>query len=500
MPLSAGLHAAEDGHAAVLVKANTRLVRPIVSTGLYVGCDANAAELPSRARFLEPLPKRPPTPDFLRSRKMRGKLAGVVGLPRRGRMRHACDEIPPPQLIRSEPNVARRHIQKPLDQIGRFGTTGSPIRIDRGRIGERAAHANVTGGHVVNPRSHAGTQVWDERRVGGQIGAHIGDKVDGKREKAAVAIERQLCAGLVRAAVSISKKMLRALRYPFDRALELGRGERRKRVFAVSEKFCAEPASDIRRNDTHHFRSNPEYLFAKHIADRVASLTAQRQRDARTVVFGHHGTSIEIIGDDALVDDLDRGYVGGLGKCGGRRAAVAELCLEGNIAIDLGPHAWSMRRKRSKRPDHMRKRLPFDTDGICGIPRARQGIGNHKCDGIADIARLILRECRIRRNCDFGIWYRDLAGQIAKHGCVRSREHERNAWHGADSPEIRNAKPRVGMRRANDHGVQQTSGHMIRHIMPFPTKQSRVLLAGDCVAYAEFHGMYCSLRANMLGT
>jgi len=63
---------------------------------------------------------------------MARELAGIVDLAGRRRVRHCLrlDEIAPPQRIGSEPEVARRRIDEPLDQLAELG-----ILVDRDEEG-----------------------------------------------------------------------------------------------------------------------------------------------------------------------------------------------------------------------------------------------------------------------------------------------------------------------------------------------------------------------------
>ena len=92
----------------------------------------------------------------------------------------------PPQRIRRDADFARRGIDQPLDHIGRLRPPGAAIGIDRHGVGEDAAHAHLARRDVVNARRHAGADERDERRIAGQIGAHVGDEVDIEREEAPV--------------------------------------------------------------------------------------------------------------------------------------------------------------------------------------------------------------------------------------------------------------------------------------------------------------------------
>ena len=64
-------------------------------------------------------------------------------------------------------------------------------------------------------RQHARADVRDVGRVGGKIGAHIGDGIDLQREEMSFVVERQPGIGDVVTALRIAEEMLAALGNPF---------------------------------------------------------------------------------------------------------------------------------------------------------------------------------------------------------------------------------------------------------------------------------------------
>ena len=141
---------------------------------------------------------------------------------------------------------------------------------------------------------------------------------------------------------------------------------------------------------------------ADDVADDVAALAAERQRIALTVVFRDHAAGIDVIGDQTLVDDLQRDLTRGLRKGRFRGPPLAQRRLESEIARPVGPDLRRAGRERRLGADHMRQRLPVDRDRLGGILRRIERIGDHEGDRITDVTHHFVREHRIGRH-DIGV-------------------------------------------------------------------------------------------------
>src|SRR5262249_6947658 len=84
-----------------------------------------------------------------------------------------------------------------------------------------------------------------------EIGAHVGQDLDIKRQKAELLVERQLEPGDVVAALSVGHKGVGALGRPFDRAAELLRRPQNKGVLRIEKKLHAEAAANVRGHDAY---------------------------------------------------------------------------------------------------------------------------------------------------------------------------------------------------------------------------------------------------------
>src|SRR6185312_7830273 len=156
---------------------------------------------------------------------------------------------------------------------------------------------------VVRPGRHADAEPGNIRRIGRQIGAHVGDDIELEREETALVVDGEPRGRNIIATVAVGEKMLGSLADPFHRLAQTLGGNRGERIFAVGKQLGAEAAADIGRYDAHLVRWQLHDVAGDDVADDVAALAAERQRVTATVVFGDHAAGVEIIGDQPLVDD-----------------------------------------------------------------------------------------------------------------------------------------------------------------------------------------------------
>ena len=201
--LPARLGADQDGDVAVGVE---RHVGGLVAHGaahLDIGRKPDAAHQALLLGGLGALGKFLPVGDFHRPLHVRGEVAGIVDLAGRGLVGHRArrDEILAPDRIRRHAEFSRGGIDQPLDHIGRLGTSGAAIGIDRHGVGEHRADPAVERLDVVEAGQHAGAAMGNIRPEGRQIRAHVAHQVDIHRQEFAVLGERHLRGGDVVAAL-----------------------------------------------------------------------------------------------------------------------------------------------------------------------------------------------------------------------------------------------------------------------------------------------------------
>ena len=344
---------------------------------------------------------------------------------------------------------------------------------------------------VVGPGRHADAEPGNVRRIGRQIGAHVGDNVELEREETALVVDGQPRGRNIVAAVAVGEEVLGALADPFDRLAQAFGGDRGERIFAIGKQLGAKAATDIGRDDAHLVRRQLHDVAGDDVADDVAALAADRQRVAVAVEFGDHAAGVEIIGDQPLVDDgeLDDLCSLGEGISGGGR--VADGDLEGKIAAPVGP---DLRRALFQRVDgtgDMRQRMPVDLDRLGGIFCGRQRVGHDEGDGIPDIARDLARENWVRRDLDLDVGHHARRRQGSEMADVGGGQHQADAGHRAHAAEVADPETGMGMRRAHHDRMQAGCRLDIGDVAPRPAQQRVVFLARERLAESELH---CHLR------
>ena len=166
--------------------------------------------LPARLRLRRALVEAVPVGELLRARHGAGEVAGIVDLAGRRLVgqRLRLDEVPAADRIGRDAEIARDGVDQPLDQIGRLRPPGAAIGIDRHRVGVDAAQAHMRSRDVVEPGRHADAEPGNVRRVGRQIGAHVGDDVELEREEPALVVDGERRGRDIVAAMAVAEEML----------------------------------------------------------------------------------------------------------------------------------------------------------------------------------------------------------------------------------------------------------------------------------------------------
>ena len=223
----------------------------------------------------------------------------------------------------------------------------------------------------------------------------------------------------------------------------------------------------------------------------MAALRAERQREALglRVVFGHHAARFHVVGDEALVDDLDaddarRPREGGVGGF-----LAAAMMGEGDIGAEFGIDERRAGRDGLPRAGHRRQAVIVDVDPFRRRLRRLDRIGDDEGDGVADMAGDIGDEQRpqrkepLRARHDGRELLRRRAGITGDVGATEDQAHARRGPRRFE-PSDGNACMRHG--RAHDDGVQRPGRRVVIGEMTAACDQRRVFLAPDRGAHAEF--------------
>ena len=252
------------------------------------------------------------------------------------------------------------------------------------------------------------------------------------------------------AAVAVGEEMLGALADPFHRLAQALGGDGGERIFAIGKQLGAEAAADIGRDDAHLLRRQLHHVAGDDVADDVAALAAERQRVAVAVVFGDHAAGVEIIGDQPLVDDGE----------------LDDLVRPWRRRLSSRPRRRRRPRRRDCRAGRARPAARLSSsaaiapvtcgngcqsivDRLGGVFRGGKRIGDDEGDGIADIARDIAREDRMRRDLDLDVGQHARRRQGPEMADVGRGQHQAHARHRPHAAEI--ADPEAGMRMRRAH-------------------------------------------------
>ena len=177
------------------------------------------------------------------------------------------------------------------------------------------------------------------RRVLREVGAHVGEQLDPHGEELAVLVHRHLGGREVVAAVAVDEEMLAALADPLHRPAELLRRDRGQRILVIAKLFVPKPPPTSGVITRILLAGDVEDVLGDAVAHAVAALGAHGQRVAvgARVVFGDDAARLHVVGDEAVVDDLDLRDPRRLGEGLVGRLARAAGGLEGEVGAVFGP-------------------------------------------------------------------------------------------------------------------------------------------------------------------
>ena len=154
---------------------------------------------------------------------------------------------------------------------------------------------------------------------------------------AVVLVEGDRGFGDMVAALGVGQERFGAFGGPFHRAAELLRREKDERVFVIDERLHAEAAADVFGDDAQFRVFDAEDVLGDAGAHAVDALAAGVERVfvGCLVVGAEAGARLHRVDDDALVDELQRRDVRGLGEGGVGRGLVAQFVVERDVRFRL---------------------------------------------------------------------------------------------------------------------------------------------------------------------
>ena len=253
--------------------------------------------------------------------------------------------------------------------------------------------------------------------------------------------------------------MLAAVLDPFDRAAEQAGGERHHDLLGIDQIFCAEAATDIRRDDPQLLVVEAEQLHQRH-ADLMRALGRGPHRGPPLprIVAGKHATAFHRMGAAAVLEQRQREPVGS-----GRERTLAVAVGNRVFRQDVARHPPVHRRRvgcnRGAHVRHRRQRLELDLDALRRVLGDRAALRNHYRDRIADIADLVAHQHEwgdVLPEAAAGE-PGDLPHRLAERCSLRAqvghqiveRENRMHAGYRACRPRVDAIDGRMSMRRAH---------------------------------------------------
>ena len=300
--------------------------------------------------------------------------------------------VAPAQFDTVDAHFGRGSFDQPLHIVVGLGPPGAAIGADRRCVREGALGRDFDQRRLVDAE-----RISDGipgRRSGGAVsGAEIAEDREKHREEIAVAIERQFGGRLGVAAMGVGHEAARTIVGPFDRAAEFAGRVQEAIILGISRLLHAEGAADTvgqhtqliapDPQDSGDVVAEPEHPLAGDVKGPMAALG---------IVFCDRRARLHCIDDNAVVAQLEPRHVGGAGKGGGHRLAVAKVKVEPDITGDVVIEKRSTGRGRCASSRDRRQRVDVDEDRFGGVLGLGDGFGDDGGNRLADMADLALRQ------------------------------------------------------------------------------------------------------------
>ncbi len=339
----------------------------------------------------------------------------------------------------------------------------------------------------------------DTGRKSGQVRAHVGRGVHAHGEELAVLVERQFRLGHVIAAVRVRKEGFRAVRRPFDRAIDLFARPHQRGLFAVQVNLGAESAAHVRRNHAHLVLRQAQHESGHQQPLDMRVLVGDVQRiavvGARVLRIGR--ARLDGVGNEAVVVDVQCGHVVRLGECRVHRRLVAQ-----------GPHIADVVRRdvvhggfglvRSAGIGHRRQDVVADFDGLRRILGLLDRIGHHQRHAVPHVTHLAQREHRVRRLLHW------LAVHVSDEPAARQAAHFSfhilagkdldHAGHPRSTRRVDGFDRRMGVRRTQEHCIALPRQHHVVSVLTRTGQEARIFLAFQSLSNGSHVGLLLHRR------
>ena len=243
----------------------------------------------------------------------------------------------------------------------------------------------------------------DEARALGQwrkrdtVRAHVADVGRAHGEQAAVAGQRQFDLGNEITSLIVAQERLGSRRGELDRTAELARGPQHEGELDEHSVAGAEIAADVVGQDPHAVERDAEdgrqLAFLPH---RTAAAGMQGIASARGVVLAQRRARFEREPGHSVDMKVEGDNVVGTRERLLRRLAIAEKRIDRSVVGHLAPNHRGARPHRVFGMIDPGQDLVVDANGFRRIERLRHALGHDHNHGLADVARLVARQQRVR--------------------------------------------------------------------------------------------------------
>ncbi len=318
-----------------------------------------------------------------------GEIAAVDGAAHLGGVGEVAHEVALAHLDGADAESLGRALHQALHDVVGLGPAGAAVGVGRRRVGEAGLDREIQDRHVVSAADDLAAAVDRQARaVLRNIGTDVQDGLGAHGEDLAIGVEGQLRVVDLVAAVVVGHEGLAAVAVPLDRALELARRVDGHHQFGIALAAHAEAAAGVVGHQVEillRLLEDP----ARHGDDDAAPALGRRIERGAVLVgleIGQRAARLHGHRHDAVVHQVDRDDLRRLGEGFVRRAGLAILPVQAEIAAALRPYQGRVGVEQLRGIGDRRQLVVVDHDQFGRVARLELGLGDHHGDQVADAA------------------------------------------------------------------------------------------------------------------